>query len=80
MKLELKREYLQCGIGGGKTKIRKWKNISESEWLEFYRRGVTEPFIVSDTDTHKEEENLPEAKEKGSKKDKKPFYGENLDD
>jgi hypothetical protein len=71
MKIRLKREYLECGFGGGKTPKRKWKNVSESEWMDFYKKGITEPFEVVHTSTHKEEESPLEAikKTKGDKND-----------
>lgn len=68
MKLKLKREYLECGFGGGKTPKRKWKNVSESEWLTLWKAGYTEPFeIIEEVEVKKEVKS-------------KPFYGENLED
>jgi hypothetical protein len=60
MKLILKPEYLECGFGGGKIPKRKWKNVSESEWLDFYKKGLTEPFNVVEESIPKKRKDVPE--------------------
>jgi len=64
MDLELKLEYYDFSIGGGKKKKIKLKDICPSLYPDLYKSNLSDFFIVSEV-------NIPEEVEKSLKSKKK---------
>ena len=70
MKLELKKEYWNFSIGGGRTNTIKLKDICETLYENLYNSGLSDYFIVSDSKVQIEKDNVLKSKYSDNDTDK----------